>query len=183
MEHKGTKRLETDRLILRRYTGSDAEPMYTNWASDPEVSKYLTWPTHSSVEVTKSLVTDWIARYENPDYYNWVIELKETGEVVGNISVVQIKEKAETAIIGYCMGQAWWGRGIMPEAMTAVMRYLFDEVGMNRVAACHDSNNPKSGRVMQKAGMKYEGTLRGAGWNNQGIMDEVWYGLLKADRA
>ena len=182
MEHKGTTRLETDRLILRRYTTADAEPMYANWASDPEVSKYLTWPTHSSVEVTKSLVTDWIARYENPDYYNWVIELKENGEVVGNISVVEIKERAEAAIIGYCMGKSWWGRGIMPESLTAVMQYLFDEVGMNRVAACHDSNNPKSGRVMQKAGMKYEGTLRGAGRNNQGIMDQVWYGLLKEDR-
>ena len=182
MEHKGTTRLETDRLILRRYTTADAEPMYANWASDPEVSKYLTWPPHSSVEVTKSLVTDWITRYENPDYYNWVIELKEIGEVVGNISVVQVKERAEAVEIGYCMGQAWWGRGIMPEALTEVMRYLFDEVGMNRVGACHDSNNPKSGRVMQKAGMKYEGTLRGAGWNNQGIMDQVWYGLLKADR-
>ena len=182
MEHKGTKRLETDRLILRRYTTADAEPMYANWASDPEVSKYLTWPPHSSVEVTKSLVTDWITRYENPDYYNWVIELKEIGEVVGNISVVQVKERAEAVEIGYCMGQAWWGRGIMPEALTEVMRYLFDEVGINRVGACHDSNNPKSGRVMQKAGMKYEGTLRGAGWNNQGIMDQVWYGLLKADR-
>ena len=68
------------------------------------------------------------------------------------------------------------------DAIREVMRYLFDEVGMNRVGACHDSNNPKSGRVMQKAGMKYEGTLRGAGRNNQGIMDEVWYGLLKADR-
>lgn len=182
MEHKGTKRLETERLILRRYTETDAEPMYRNWASDPEVSKYLTWPTHPSVEVTKSLVRDWIARYEKPDYYNWVIELKETGEVVGNISVVDIKEKVEAAIIGYCMGQAWWGRGIMPEALTEVMRYLFDEVGMNRVAACHDSNNPKSGRVMQKAGMKYEGIMRGAGRNNQGIMDEVWYGLLRSDR-
>ena len=182
MEHKGTNRLVTDRLILRRYAENDAEPMYRNWASDPEVSRFLTWPTHASVEVTKSLVTDWIARYENPDYYNWVIELKESGEVVGNISVVQIKERAEAAEIGYCMGQAWWGRQIMPEALTEVMRYLFDEVGMNRVAACHDVNNPKSGRVMQKAGMKYEGTLRGAGWNNQGIMDQVWYGLLKADR-
>ena len=182
MEHKGTKRLETERLILRRYTETDAEPMYANWASDPEVSKYLTWPPHSSVEVTKSLVTDWITRYENPDYYNWVIELKETGEVVGNISGVEVIEKIEAIEIGYCMGKAWWGRGIMPEALCAVMNYLFDEVEMNRVYARHDVNNPKSGRVMQKAGMKYEGTMRGAGRNNQGIKDVAVYGLLKADR-
>jgi len=182
MEHKGTKRLETDRLILRRYIEADAEPMYTNWASDPEVSKYLTWPTHSSVEVTKSLVTDWIARYENPNYYNWVIELKESGEVVGNISVVEIKEKVGAAIIGYCMGKAWWGRQIMPEALSEVMRYLFDEVGMNRIEACHDPHNPASGAVMKKCGMQYEGTLRQAGKNNQGLCDICYYGLLKQER-
>lgn len=182
MEHKGTKNLETARLFLRRFTEADAEPMYRNWASDPEVSRFLTWPTHANVDVTTSLVSDWISRYENPDYYNWGIELKETGEVIGNISVVEVLEKIDAVEIGYCMGRAWWGNGIMPEALCAVMNYLFDEVGMNRVSACHDVNNPKSGRVMQKAGMKYEGTLRGAGRNNQGITDKVWYGLLKADR-
>ena len=58
---------------------------------------------------------------------------------------------------------------------------MFDEVGMNRVAACHDSNNPKSGRVMQKIGMTYEGTLRKSGLNNQGIIDIVWYSILKKE--
>lgn len=182
MEHKGTKRLETDRLILRQFIPEDAEQMYRNWASDPEVSKYLTWPPHAGVEVSKSLVTDWISRYENPNYYNWAIELKEIGKPVGNISVVEVLEKIEAVEIGYCMGQTWWGRGIMPEALTAVMDYLFDEVEMNRIFARHDISNPKSGRVMQKAGMKYEGTLRGAGRNNQGIHDLACYGVLKSDR-
>lgn len=182
MEHKGTVRLETKHLILRRYTETDAEPMYTNWASDPEVTKYLTWLPHSSVEETKSFVTDWIARYSNQDYYNWVIELKEIGEVVGNISVIKVDEKIDAAEVGYCMGQAWWGRGIMLEALGAVLNHLFDEVGMNRVYAWHDVDNSKSGRVMQKAGMKYEGTLRGGRRNNQGIRDVAMYGLLKSDR-
>lgn len=128
------------------------------------------------------MVTQWVSRYENFNYYNWVIELKEANEVIGNISVVEVKEKVNATEIGYCMGKAWWGKEIMPEALAAVIDYLFNEVGMNRVAARHDGNNPKSGRVMQKAGMKYEGTLRGARRNNQGIVDEVWYGLLKADR-
>ena len=182
MEHKGTKNLETVRLFLRRFTEADAEPMYRNWASDPEVSRFLTWPPHANIEVTTSLVSNWISRYENPDYYNWVIELKETGEVIGNISVVEVVEKIEAAEIGYCMGQTWWGRGIMPEALGAVMNYLFDEVGMNRVYARHDVDNSKSGSVMQKAGMKYEGTLRGGGRNNLGIRDVAMYGLLKSDR-
>ena len=69
----------------------------------------------------------------------------------------------------------------MPEALRAVIAYLFEEAGLNRVAACHDVNNPKSGRVMQKAGMTREGVLRAAGRNNQGICDEVWYSILKSE--
>ena len=70
----------------------------------------------------------------------------------------------------------------VPEALKAVINYLFDVAGMNRVCATHDSNNPKSGRVMQKAGMKYEGTLRQAGLNIQGICDSVCYSVIKSDR-
>ena len=70
----------------------------------------------------------------------------------------------------------------MPEALIAVMDYLFDVVGLNRVAVCHDANNPKSGRVMEKAGMKLEGILRAAGKNNLGICDEVWHSIIRSDR-
>ena len=69
----------------------------------------------------------------------------------------------------------------MPEAGRAVVKYLFEEVGLNRIAAYHDTNNPNSGRVMQKIGMTYEGTLRSACHNNQGIVDEKWYSILKAE--
>ena len=67
MNKAGTQRIETDRLILRRFRLEDAEDMYANWASDPEVARFLTWPTHSSVEVTKSLLADWIPGYEDGD--------------------------------------------------------------------------------------------------------------------
>ncbi len=71
----------------------------------------------------------------------------------------------------------------MPEALKAVMDYLFDVVGLNRVAACHDANNAKSGRVMEKAGMKLEGTLRATGKNNQGVLyDKVWHSMIKSER-
>ncbi len=179
MNHQGTKELETDRLILRRFRIEDAEEMYVNWASDDEVTKFLTWPTHPSAQITGMLLSDWTQRYEKSDYYNWGIVLKETGELIGNISVVQVKEDTQAAILGYCMGRKWWGQNIMPEAGKKVIEYLFCEVGFNRIAANHDKNNPKSGRVMQKIGMTYEGTLRSAGWCNQGIIDDVWYSILK----
>ncbi|MBO7397858.1 MAG: GNAT family N-acetyltransferase, partial [Clostridia bacterium] len=111
-----------------------------------------------------------------------VMELKETGKAIGNISVVKLKENTETADMGYCMSRAYWGKALMPEALRAVMDFLFDAVGVNRVAACHDVNNPKSGRVMEKAGMKQEGILRAAGRNNLGICDEVWHAMIRSDR-
>lgn len=181
MENKGTKRLETDRLILRQFKIEDAEDMYNNWTTDAEVTRFLTWSPHPDINFTKGLLEGWIGKYSEPTWYNWAIELKETGEVIGNISVVKFNERIEAADIGYCMGKAWWGNGIMPEALRAVIAYLFEAVGLNRVAACHDVNNPKSGRVMQKAGMTKEGVLRAAGRNNQGICDEVWYSIIKSE--
>jgi RimJ/RimL family protein N-acetyltransferase len=181
MNKAGTQRIETQRLILRRFRLEDAEDMYHNWASDPEVTRYLTWPVHASVEVTKSLLADWVARYEDGGTFNWVMEDKETGKAIGNISVVKLNERTEAADMGYCMSRAYWGRGLMPEALTAVINYLFDVVGLNRIAACHDVNNPKSGRVMAKASMTFEGILHSAGRNNQGFCDVGRYVLLRED--
>lgn len=181
MNNKGTKTLETERLILRRFVVEDAQAMYDNWASDPEVTRFLTWPPHGSAEITGMLLADWVKQYEDDAYYHWVIELKEIGEVIGSISVVKLNEEIESADVGYCMSRAYWGRGIMPEALRAVIKYLFEEVGMNRIAACHDVNNPKSGRVMDKAGMKLEGIWRQAGKNNQGICDEVWHSIIREE--
>ena len=182
MNHTGTRTLETHRLTLRQFTIKDAEDMFTNWASDPEVTRFLTWPAHSGVDITRMVLNDWISRYAEGSFYNWAIVLKETGSVIGNISVVRAEERLEEAEIGYCMGRAFWGRGIMPEALRAVMDYLFDTVGFYRITAHHDVNNPKSGRVMAKAGMIREGVRRGAGRNNQGVCDVCCYALLRGDR-
>ena len=182
MNKIGTRTIETARLILRRFKIEDAEDMYENWTSDPEVTRFLTWPAHSDVKITKKILSDWVSSYEDGGYFNWAMELKENGAVIGNISVVKLSENTEAADMGYCMSRAYWGRGLMPEALKAVMDYLFDEVGLNRIAACHDVNNPKSGRVMDKAGMKQEGIFRAAGKNNQGICDEVWHSMIRSDR-
>ena len=181
MEHQGTIKIETDRLILRKFKMEDADLMYRNWASDDEVTKYLTWPTHANVNVTRAVLEEWIQKYNNQDFYNWAIVLKEIGEPIGNLSVVKYDEKTASAAIGWCMGKRWWGQRIMPEAARAVLQYLFEEIGFNRVAAKHDKENPKSGRVMQKIGMTRAGILRASGKNNQGIVDEVYYSILKEE--
>lgn len=181
LNHQGTKRLETERLILRQFKIEDYVEMYNNWACEDAVTKFLTWQTHTNQDVTKSVLADWIPKYENKDFYNWAIELKEENRLIGNISVVSLREETLSAILGYCIGSKWWGKEIMPEAGKAVLKYLFEEVGFNRIAANHDKNNLKSGRVMQKIGMTYEGTLRSAGFCNQGIIDDVRYSILKSE--
>ena len=181
LTHKGTKPIETERLILRRAVLEDAGAMFRNWASDPQVTKYLTWPPHASVEVTQKRLEFWLEEYEKADHYQWMIELKELGEPIGSISVVRHNDQIEEAEIGYCLGCRWWHQGIMTEALTAVIGYLFSEVGMNRVAARHDPNNPHSGGVMRKCGMQYEGTMRSADRNNQGICDLAQYSILRSE--
>ena len=183
LNHKGTVTIETDRLILRRFAMEDAESMYRNWASDDEVTKHLTWPTHSSVEISKMVLTDWTCHYPEPDFYNWAIVLKEYGpEPIGNISVVGINKEVDAATMGYCMSRAHWGKGVMTEALTAVIEFFFDEVGFNRIYADHAVDNPASGRVMEKSGMLHEGILRQAGRSNQGIIDVSRWAILKSDR-
>ncbi len=182
MKHVGTQVIETERLILRPVVREDAPAMHRNWTGDPEVTKYLTWPTHASVDVTEGFVEYLLQCYQDPKRYEWVIVLKdESPEPIGMISVVDMNEAAESVHIGYCLGTKWWGRGVMTEALGAVIDFAFNVLGANRVDARHDPRNPASGAVMRKCGMVYEGTHRQSDRNNQGICDAAWYSILKAD--
>lgn len=183
MEHKGTKVLETERLLLRPFTLWDAEAMYRNWASDDAVTEFLTWPTHVDIAESEGILREWLEGYQKNDFYQWAIVLKEhADEPIGSISVVELDDSAEKAHIGYCIGRKWWHRDITSEALQRVMDFLFDEVGANRVESRHDPRNPHSGEVMKKCGMKYEGTLRQSDRNNQGICDACYYALLAEER-
>lgn len=162
LHHTGTVRIETERLVLRPFRETDAQSMFDNWASDPEVTRFLTWPTHQSVETTRQVIRLWTNLPS--DSYNWCIALKDTDEPIGSIAVVSAD--GDTLEIGYCISRKHWGKGVTPEAARAVVRHLFDNVGARRVIAKHDVNNPNSGRVMQKIGMVYLETR--AAENNTG---------------
>ena len=181
MDHKGTRAIETERLLLRPFCVSDAKAMYRNWASSPEVVRYLTWPVHPSPEATKELLKQWAAGYADPSQYLWCVELKETGEAIGSLSVVRMEEETAAAEIGYCIGKAYWHKGLMAEAFRPVIRFLFEEAGCLRVSARHDVNNPNSGRVMQKCGLLFEGIHKQSGKNNTGICDMAVYAITKED--
>ncbi len=178
MEHKGTVTLSSERLLLRKFTMEDAEAMFRNWQNDPDVTKYLRWTAHKNISVTEEVVSSWITQYQNSDFYQWAIVPKELQEPIGSISVVDMDEQTNTVHIGYCIGKKWWHKGYTSEALKTIMPFLFLEVKANRLESQHDPNNPHSGAVMKKCGLRFEGILRCADWSNQGIVDASMYSML-----
>ena len=176
-----TKTIETKRLILRQFQIEDAADMYRNYASDPLVTKYLTWPTYTEENQAVDRMQWMREQYEKCEPADWAIELKELEQVVGSIGIVHADEAANSVEIGYCIGSRWWHMGITSEAFAAVIEYLFTAGEINRIEARHDPNNPSSGGVMKKCGLLYEGISRQSDWNNQGICDAAHYAILKED--
>ncbi|MDE6589858.1 MAG: GNAT family N-acetyltransferase, partial [Oscillospiraceae bacterium] len=115
--------------------------------------------------------------------YRWAIVFKENGpQPIGSIDVCPWREDGTVPEIGYCMGRRWWHQGIMTEALGAVIDFLFEQVGVQRIIARHDINNPHSGDVMRKCGMRFEGIREKSGQNNQGVCDMACYAIEATDR-
>lgn len=180
--HQGTQKIETERLILRRFVIADTREMFENWANDCEVTKYLRWQPHKSVEESKEILAKWIASYQHQCCYNWAIVPKGYGKVIGSITIISMNEDARRCKVGYCIGKNFWGQGIMTEALRAVVHYLLIEVNFNRVQAMHHLDNIASGKVMKKVGMQYEGVLREYSLDNKGMVKDLGlYSVLKSD--
>lgn len=180
LTHKGTQTIKTERLILRRIKVSDYKEMFANWANDERVTRYVSWNPHKTPKETKRLLRKWCRGYRKDNTYSWAIEYE--GKLIGNISVVNIKEKHESMEIGYCMGFDYWNKGIMTEAAKAVIDYLFTEVGVNRVEIRHAVKNPGSGRVAQKCGLTLEGIKKESYKSSGGeFLDIAEYGILRKE--
>lgn len=182
MNHLGTKELETNRLILRRFQLSDAEAMFRNWTNDSEVTKYLRWPPHNDVSVSEYVLKEWILQYENPTFNQWAIVLKSNGnEPIGCISIVEMKEEINMVHVGYCIGKKWWNQGITSEALSALISFFFKEVKVNSIEVIPVPINPSPGKIIEKCGLIYEGTVKQGDRNNQGICDYSIFGLVAED--
>lgn len=181
MTHLGTKVIKTRRLTLRPFSMEDREAMFHNWESDPKVTKYLRWPTAQSIAEAQRVLEEWTASYKDPSFYQWAIVPDDLGEPIGTISAVEHDDATDKIHIGYCIGSRWWHRGYTSEAFSAIIPFFFDEVGANRIESQHDPRNPNSGKVMEKCGLTYEGTLRQADFNNTGIVDACMYSILASE--
>ena len=153
MRHLGTVTIETERLILRAFEREDADAMFKNWASDPRVTRCLTWAPHKDKGVTRRVLDGWLREYSHGDFYEWAIVPKDLGEPVGSIGIMELSDDRKRCEAGYCLGAEWWGKGYATEALQAVLDLALNVIGYRGAVAKHAVENPASGRVMRKAGM------------------------------
>lgn len=153
--------LQTDRLILRRITKNDINDVYS-YARDPEVSKYLLWNPHPSIEFTKLYLKTVDSFYKRAKFYDWGIVCKENGMLIGTCGFSEIDTENDSAEVGYVLNREYWGRGIAAEALKEVIQFGFEVLGLHRIEARYMTQNSRSVRVLEKCGMKFEGELADA---------------------
>lgn len=148
---------ETNRLIIRPWSEDDAEDLY-KYASDVEVGVPAGWPPHTSVENSREIIR---AVLSAPETY--AVCLKEDGKAIGSIGFHRndLAEKDDEYELGYWIGKPFWGQGLIPEASIELLRYAFEELGMNRIWCGHYDGNVKSRRVQEKLGFVYHHTTEG----------------------
>lgn len=153
--------LYTKRLILRRMTKYDADDMY-EYSKEPEVTKYLLWTPHPNRRYTLRYLAYLSGRYREGSFYDWAITDRLSGKMIGTCGFTRFYEEHNSAECGYVVNPKYWGNGVAPEALLAVMKFGFLTLGLHRIECRYMIENSKSRRVMEKVGMTYEGTMRDA---------------------
>ncbi|MDR1260334.1 MAG: GNAT family N-acetyltransferase [Oscillospiraceae bacterium] len=182
INHLGTQNIRTERLLLRKFEVIDAADIFASWAKDPENVTYLTWNAHKDVEETRGILQKWLNSYQNEDCYKWCITLVPSRAAIGCFDVSEIEERIDCGNLHYVLSKNFWNNGIMTEALTAVLAFLFNYANFNRVTAGHDIRNQASGRVMRKVGMRLEGVAKAGCLDNCGnFQDFVNYAITRED--
>lgn len=149
----------TERLVLRPFRDGDAEAMFRNWTSDGEVARFCRWYRHKELKSTKWLLELYLREAAEGFDHRWAVTLKDEDEAIGSVEVVGVRDHDRRAEIGYVIARRYWNKGYMTEAVRAVIDELFS-CGYNVVSARHHTDNPASGRVMEKCGMHFVGMDR-----------------------
>lgn len=149
--------LETKRLLLRPWEEADAENLY-QYAKNPAVGPAAGWPPHTSVENSREIIRDVLSEPET-----YAVILKETGKPVGSVGIMRGKKNhfqlnEDEGEIGYWIGVPYWGQGLIPEAVSELMRYGFEELGLKKIWCGYYEGNVKSRRVQEKCGFQYHHT-------------------------
>ena len=153
---KGLERFETSRLVLRRPTLTDAEAVFTRYASDPEVTKYLGWPRHRTIDDTKAFLI-----FSNAEWSRWpvgpyLIESRSEHKLLGGTGLGF--EAPSRAVTGYVLARDAWGNGYATEALTAIVD-IAAGLGVGWLYALCHPDHPVSARVLEKCGFRLEQRL------------------------
>ena len=166
-------RLETERLILRRYKETDIDAMY-DIITDKRLSTFIKFPDLSKEEELEC-IKEWIRDADESKYEKWVIERKKDNIIVGNIDVNTVSKKHNYCNVGYTIRYNYWGNGYASEALKVVSDYLLNERNYYLVECSCNELNKQSSRVMEKAGFKKDGYIANRRLNKDGTYSGVEY--------
>lgn len=170
--------LTTNRLLLRRIVPGDAEALFAI-RSDAETMKFFGQEPHESLDETRDVIRRMEERYTRKEALRWCITLQGGGGLIGSCTLFHFDEGFDRAETGYELNRAFWGKGIMTEAMSAILTFGFSELGLHRVEAVIDIANERSKKLLLKLGFTYEGNLRQRFPFRGHFEDEHYFGLLK----
>jgi ribosomal-protein-alanine N-acetyltransferase len=176
--------IQTERLLLRKVTPGDAEDMLA-YISDPEVARHTTWEPYDSIEQVRDHLRSVISNYERGEPANWGVTLRESGRLIGMCGFMAGSWEPEyaRASLGYAIAREYWDRGLTTEAVRAAIAFGFNHLSLNRIEARCIAENTASERVMQKAGLSYEGTLRDYVFRKGAYRDYKVYSILRREHS
>ena len=172
--------LDTPRLRLRKLTMQDATDIF-RYSRDTQVARHVLWDAHRTIGDSRAYLRYMLRRYRQREAASWGIEYRATGQIIGTIGFMWIQTDNSAAEVGYSLSRDYWNRGLMTEALQAVIDYGFGRLNLNRIEAQHETTNPASGAVMLKCGMLKEGTLRQRLYNKGRYVDVDLYAILRRD--
>lgn len=155
--------IETERLILRRPRMEDAQAIFENYASNPRVTRYLSWPTHRSVADAEEFLRMLEESMRREEQCTWLIEHRQQHKVCGSIGVTfqaSKHSKGKLAALGYCLAEELWGQGYTTEAARAVVPLVWSLPEIERLEAICHAEHMRSARVLEKSGLRYVGLDR-----------------------
>lgn len=181
MNSIGTKEINTERLVLRKFEFIDADDMLELWVSKPEIQHLYSEPTYNTFDKVNGLLQKYIDNYNNSNYYRWAIEDNKSKRCIGQIAFYLVDTKNHFAEIEYCIATDYQNMGLMTEAVRAVIKFGFEEIELHKIQISTKEINAPSKRVIEKSGFTYEGTLRDYFYYEGKYVDRLYYSMLLSE--
>ncbi|MCR8849321.1 GNAT family N-acetyltransferase [Rossellomorea sp. SC111] len=178
----GTPALKTNRLTLRKMRMDDTRSAFDHWLSDERISDHRVSPALKTGAETKLRLEKIVNAYDSKEVCHWGIELNDGRDLIGEIDLYDFDLTTGNCEVSYSIGYDWWNKGYGTEALKAVVEFAFTHMNVHKLSAAHNTDNPASGRIMEKAGMKQEGVIRHMIRNAKDqYKDCAVYGLLREE--